>query len=403
MPDLDCQCSIVGAGPAGMVLALLLARKGIKVKLLEMHADLNRDFRGDTVHASTLEMLDQIGLAEGALNLPHGKMHELSIRIGSKTITPVNLSRLKTRFPYVAMMPQELFLNYLKEVAEQYDNFEMLFSSAVTGLQRDEQNQVTGIEVKQGSERIVIKSDLVVACDGRFSKLRRMVGLKATDESQPMDVAWLRLSRKESDEETYGGFYIRDGNICVLLNRPDNWQIGYIFPKGNFAEIRKQGIEQLRLGLRNTIPWMDERVKELKDFKQVHVLNVKADRLETWHCDGVLLIGDAAHVMSPAGGVGINFAIADAVEAANVLIEPLQSGTVSEADLAEVQNRRFKATKTIQRIQGLIVKNLIGRALGNKEFDLPLVAKILLRIPYLRDIAARMIAFGPKPARIENP
>jgi len=330
-------------------------------------------------------------------------MQSLSIRTPTGTITPVNFKRLKTRFPYVAMMPQELFLDYLKGCANEFDNFEILFGSGATGLAKNEQGKVIGVDVKQGGEQFTIGTHLVVACDGRHSKIRRMAGFKAVDQSQVMDVAWIRLPKAESDESAYSGFYMADGNICVLLDRPDNWQIGYIFPKGNYSEIRHQGIEHLQMGLRKTIPWMDDRVETITDFSQVHMLNVKADRLDTWYMDGLLFIGDAAHAMSPAGGVGINFAIADAVEAANVLIKPLRSDHVTIADLAEVQQRRFKATVTMQKIQEFIVRKIIGRAMGNKKFDLPLIAKILLSIPYVRDIPARMVAFGPGRARIEDP
>ena len=403
MSDQTCQCCIVGAGPAGMILSLLLARKGVSVKLLEMHSDLDRDFRGDTVHASTLEMLDQIGLAEGALELPHARIQEMAITTPTKVVRLVNFKRLKTKFPYVAMMPQELFLNYLLGIARRYQTFEILFASTVTGLCRDSENKVVGVEVKRGSDRLVITCPLVVAADGRFSKIRRMAGFTATDQSPTMDVAWIRVPRRKGDQDSFAGFYMADGNLCILLSRPDTWQIGYVFPKGNFGQLREKGIEYLRTSLRRTVPWLDDRVLAISDFKDVHVLKIKSDRLDTWYSEGLLLIGDAAHVMSPAGGVGINFAIADAVEAANVLTNTLLQNSVSLADLAEVQKRRFKPTETIQNIQALMIKNLLARALGNKDFDLPLIVRFLLRIPFIRDIPAKMIAFGPRPARIEDP
>lgn len=403
MTDQTCQCCVVGAGPAGMILALLLARKGVSVKLLEMHSDLDRDFRGDTVHASTMEILDQIGLAEGALELPHTKMQELAITTPTKIVRLVNFRRLKTKFPYLAMMPQESFLNYLLGIARRYDNFEVMFASTVTQLCRDSENKVVGVEVKQGSEKFNIMCPLVVAADGRFSKIRRMAGFQATDQSPPTDVAWIRVPKFEDTHDARAGFYMADGKLCVLLNRPDSWQIGYIFAKGDFKLLREQGIDHLRSSLKQTIPWMDDRMLSTIKFEDIHVLKIKADRLDRWYTEGLLLIGDAAHVMSPAGGVGINFAIADAVEAANVLTKSLLQNSVSLAELAEVQKRRFKPTKTIQKIQVLMFKNIVSRALGNKDFDLPLIARVLFRIPFIRDIPARMVAFGPRPARIEEP
>ena len=218
-----------------------------------------------------------------------------------------------------------------------------------------------------------------------------------------MDVAWFRLPRIESDDESYAGFYIANGNLLIVLDRPDAWQMGYIFPKGGYSQLKQQGIERLQANISATIPWMDDRVEQLGSFNDVHMLNIKSDRLDTWYKDGLLFIGDAAHVMSPVGGVGINFAVADAVETANVLTTPLKEGSVTTGHLAEVQNRRFKATKIMQRIQNTLANNLIKRAMNNADFELPMIAKLLLSIPFLRDIPARMIAFGPRRVRIENP
>jgi len=386
-----------------MILALLLARKGVTVKLLEMHSDLDRDFRGDTVHASTLEILDQIGLADGALELPHSRIQEMVITTPTRVLRPITFKRLKTKYPYLAMMPQESFLNYLLGIASRYTNFEILFASTATDLCRDTKNKVVGVEVKQGSTKFNLMCQLVVAADGRFSKIRRMAGFQARDQSPAMDVAWIRVPKREGDQDSFAGFYMANGKLCILLNRPDTWQIGYVFPKGNFAQLRENGIEQLRSSLQQTIPWMDDRVLAINDFKDVRVLKIKADRLDKWYSEGLLLIGDAAHVMSPAGGVGINFAIADAVEAANVLTNRLLQNSVSLSDLAEVQNRRFKPTVTIQKIQAMIMKNIVGRALGAKDFNLPLLARLLLLIPIIRDIPAKIIALGPNPTRIEDP
>ena len=397
------QCCIVGAGPAGLVLGLLLARQGVSVKVLELHPDLARDFRGDTVHASTLEMLDQIGLAEGALELPHSKIQQMSINTPDKVINLVNFKRLKTKYPYITMMPQEHFLNYLLECAQGFDCFEILFSTAVTSLLRDEQNRIVGVEGKQDGNPMRIESDLVVACDGRFSTLRRLTGFKAESQSQPIDIAWLRFPRLATEEDDQAGFYVADGNLCIVLNRIDVWQVAFVHAKGDFKQLREKGIEHFRQGLRQTIPWLQDRVDTITDFSDLHILNVRADMLDTWYLNGLLLIGDSAHAMSPVGGIGINFAIADAIETANILSEPLLAGACTSMHLAEVQNRRFKATKTVQGIQTRILNQITSRAFGNKEFDLPWLVRVLLKTPFLRDIPARLMAFGPYQAKIHKP
>ncbi len=397
-----CQCCIVGAGPAGVLLALLLARKGVSVKLLEIHADLNRDFRGDTVHASTLEILDQIGLAENLLQLTHAKMRAVRINTPKRSFDVVSFSRLKTKFPYIAMMPQEIFLNYLLQEAMKFENFEVMFSTPVNGLV-EEDGRVIGVRVRKGGDAIAIHCDLVVAADGRFSKLRKIAGFSALSQTPPMDVAWLRLPGKPEDVEHGGAFYIADGRLCVLLMRPGEWQIGYVFPKGDFNEIKKAGIEAIRDGIARTVPWLGDRVNLIQDFSDLHLLSVKSDRLEQWYKDGLLLIGDSAHVMSPVGGVGINYAINDAVEAANVLTGPLLDNRVSIEHLAEVQQRRMGPTQSIQRVQGVMQQNIVARALKNQEFDLPLIVKILLKLPGLRDIPARVVALGISRVRIEDP
>lgn len=395
-------CVIVGGGPAGVLLSLLLARKGVAVTLLEMHRDFDRDFRGDTVHASTLEVLDQIGLAEPLHELPHAKIRTLRMVTSTRTIDFVDLSRLKTRFPYVMMMPQFDFLEFLCARAEQYPSFHRIMGAAVFDLIRED-SRVTGVRYKHEGEEHELIAPLVVACDGRFSRIRKLLGVTAEDQTPPMDAAWFRLSRKP-DEDTEGGmFYLGGGNLLVMLMRPDDWQIAYVFPKGDFQALRDKGIERFRESIAQIVPWLADRVHEIENFHDVHLLKVGSDRLDQWYVPGLLFIGDAAHVMSPVGGIGINYAIGDAVEAANVLTAPLLAGAVGNADLAEVQKRRERVTRMAQRMQGAMQDNFVARALSDKEFDLPLPIRLALKVPGLRNIPARLIALGFRRLRLENP
>lgn len=396
-----CQCCIVGAGPAGMVLALLLARKGVHVQLLEVHRDLDRDFRGDTVHASTLEVLDQIGLADRLLDIPHAKMHQLSLHTSERVINAVSFARLRTRFPFIAMMPQHLFLNFLLTEASRYPNFTMRFETGVTGL-IEEDGVVSGVTARHDEKDVLIRADLVVGCDGRFSRVRKLSGVEVIPQSAPMDVAWTRLSRKETDRDDGGAFYIGNGHLCVMLMREDEWQLGYVFPKGDFGEVRRRGIEHLRADIAGIVPWVADRVNEITGFEKVHLLKVSGDRVKRWHKPGLLLIGDAAHVMTPVGGVGINYAIGDAVEAANVLIPRFLAGDViDDAILGEVQHRRERVTARMQSVQSLIQDTIVTAALS-KQFNLPLPARIALSIPLLRDVPARIVALGFYRLRLEQ-
>lgn len=397
------DCAIVGGGPAGMVLGLLLVRAGLRVTVLESQPDFDRDFRGDTVHASTLEMLDQISLAEKALAIPHSKLRRLSLNTPEKTLQLVDLGVLRSRFPYVAIMPQADFLEFLCTEAERYPGFRCLRGAAVHQL-LEEEGRVAGVRYRQEGEDSALKASLTVAADGRFSRLRRLSGMEAVERAAPMDVCWFRLERLHSDGHDSGAFFISGGRMLIFIPRGGQWQLGYVFPKGNFNEVKAAGIDAFRDSLVATAPWLSDRVRALDDFSQVHLLNVKADCLKCWHRPGLLFIGDAAHVMSPVGGVGINIAIADAIEAANLLAHPdtplLAEGPPQEGVLARFEARRKRPVRIVQASQSRMQELIVARALTDTPFDLPPLVKLLIRTPGLRQLPLRVLALGVSRSRL---
>lgn len=399
----QCDCCVVGAGPAGMMLALLLARQGVRTFLLESHKDFDRDFRGDTIHPSTLEILDQIGLAEPLHALPHGKLRALKVHTAGGVTTLIDLHRLKTKFPYIMMLPQARFLDYLAGEARRSPAFHLQLGANVQRLIEDK-GRVVGVRYRgDDSQWHEVRAPLVVGCDGRFSKLRSLAGLEAEKTSPPMDVVWLRLSQRPTDPDDEGAFYIGGGHLVVILGRGDHLQIGYVILKGGYPQMRASGIQTLRQSLAAIVPWLADRVDELEDWKQVSVLSVESSLLPRWYRDGLLLIGDAAHVMTPVGGVGINYAIQDAVETANLLAAALKRGQVSLDDLAAVQRLREPPTRTIQAFQRFMQRQIVNHALADdKPFRLPLAMRLIANLPLLRDIPARMVAFGPRRVRVQD-
>ena len=397
-------CVIVGGGPAGMVLALLLARQAIDTTLLEAHHDFDRDFRGDTVHPSTLEILDQIGLAQRVLALPHGKVRSLALITPERTVTIADLSRLKTPFPFVTMLPQVHLLNLLAEEAKKFPNFRLVLGANVQRLVKED-GRVRGVQYR-GADNAwhEVRAPLTVAADGRFSKLRSLSGLTPKATAPPMDVVWFRLPRRPGDPEDRGAIYVKGGHFAAVLDRAEDWQIGFAILKGSFHNLKQASIDALRESVADVVPWMADRVGGLTDWGQVSVLSVESSRLAQWHLPGLLLIGDAAHVMSPVGGVGINCAIQDAVEAANVLRLPLKNQRISEDDLAAVQRRREPAIRVVQRIQAYLQRRIAAPALRpGTSFRPPLLLRIGQHVPLLRDLPAKMLAFGPRRVRIEHP
>lgn len=395
-------CCIVGGGPAGAMLALLLARQGVSVMLLEAHHDFERDFRGDTVHPSVLHILDDIGLADRLLQLQHSKIKNLSFQTQrGETVTLVDFDLLtQDRYNFIAMIPQARFLDFITAEAKKYANFQLVMGAQVDALVETE-GKVAGVRYRGQDGWYEVHAVLTVATDGRFSRMRKLAGLEPIKTSPPMDILWFRLSRQPDDPAmTFGRFANRQ--IIAIINRGDYWQIGYVIPKGQYQKIRAAGIEQLRASIASAVPDFRDRIHELQEWKQVAVLSVESNRLPQWYCPGLLLIGDAAHVMSPVGGVGINYAIQDAVVASNVLGPKLKYGIVRTRDLAEVQRQRQLPTRFIQWFQSVVQKNVLFAALNaDGAFVLPPPMRIFSRFPGVRRTTALLIGYGLWPAHVK--
>ena len=397
----ETACCIVGGGPAGAVLGLLLARKGVDVTLLESHYDFDREFRGDTLHPSVMEIMDELGLAEQLLELRHTRISTFTLQTATGAFTPVDFSRLDTRYPYITLMPQTSFLEFITSEAESYPNFRPVMGARVRELVEAD-GTVYGVRYESDDGKHEVRARLTVGADGRGSRLRKLSGFEPVKTSPPMDVLWFKLPREKSDPEGIVGRFGR-GHIAVMLDRFDYWQAGYVIPKGTFPELRKAGVEKLRENFAALVPEYADRLEHLKDWSQASLLSVESSRCERWYRPGLLLIGDAAHVMSPVGGVGINYAIQDAVAAANILGEPLLRGTVRTEDLAAVQRRREWPTRFIQRAQAVIQRNVLAPALeADQPFTPPAPVRLLLRVPLVRDIPARIVAYGLWPVHVEG-
>jgi 2-polyprenyl-6-methoxyphenol hydroxylase-like FAD-dependent oxidoreductase len=398
------RCCVVGAGPAGTILSLLLARGGVPVTLLESHPDFDRDFRGDTVHPPTLELLAQLGLADRLHALPHGTVRALRLRTKTRTFAMADLSRLNTPFPYIMVLPQAKLLDLLTTEARRYPTFHLVMQANVQRLV-EENGVVCGVRYRDAEDRWhEVRADLTVAADGRFSKLRHLAVIEPVKTAPPMDVVWFRLPKMASDQSGAAEIFTGGGRFVVLLDRGDDWQVGYVILKGSFAAVKAAGVAALQQGLTDVVPWLADRVANLHDWSQVAVLNVESSRIQRWHKPGLLLIGDAAHVMSPVGGVGINVAVQDAVAAANLLTEPLRSGAVTEADLAAVQRQREPAVKLVQRIQGVIQARIAAPGLdATHEFRPPWWLSVVTSLPGLRSLPARLLMMGPRRVRFKEP
>ena len=381
------------------MLGLLLARAGVDVLVLEKHADFLRDFRGDTIHPSTLEVMHELGLLDDLQKLPQQKVPQLNGYFGELALTIADFSHLPVRCPYLVLMPQWDFLNFLTAHASCYSRFEVRMQAEVTGL-LEEDGRVIGLEATTPEGRLEVRASLVVGADGRQSVVRARAGLQVNEFGAPMDVLWFGLSRRSTDPEaSMGRFDV--GRIFITLNRGDYWQCGFVIPKGSAEQIREKGLPAFRADVAQLAPFARDRVDELRDWNAIKLLTVKVDRLTQWYRPGLLCLGDAAHAMSPVGGVGINLAIQDAVAAANLLAAPLREGRLTTEDLRRVQQRRMLPTRVTQRMQLFIQDRVIRRVLGSTDtLALPLAVRLLARFPFLRRIPARLIGMGIRPEHV---
>jgi 2-polyprenyl-6-methoxyphenol hydroxylase-like FAD-dependent oxidoreductase len=393
----ETTCVIAGGGPAGIMLGLLLARAGVDVTVMEKHADFLRDFRGDTVHASTLRLLDELGLGKRFAEIPHrlidtARMEMLGVPVD------LDLSRLPGAHKHIALVPQWDFLELLAAAAEAEPSFRLMRSTDVVDVIRgsgEDRDRIVGVVYRdQAGQTKHMHAELTVACDGRSSTLRSAMDLVPRGFGAPMDVWWFRLPRRPDDPRGLAGV-IGAGHATIVIDRGDYYQIAYVIPKGSDAQLRVQGVEALRRTLVSMVPWLADHVESLTSFDDVKLLDVQLNRLHRWFGEGVLFLGDAAHAMSPVGGVGINLAVADAVAAARILARPLQAGRVSTRHLARVQARRWIAAAMLQAMQRMIHANVIAVAVAGGAP--PRGVRLVSRAPALRRLAAYLVAIGPMP------
>jgi 2-polyprenyl-6-methoxyphenol hydroxylase-like FAD-dependent oxidoreductase len=398
---LNVRCCITGGGPAGMMLGYLLARAGVDVMVLEKHADFLRDFRGDTIHPSTMQCLYELGLLERFLSRPHQEVREIGAEISGTRYEIADFSHLPVHKRCIAFMPQWHFLDFLAEEARAIPNFKLMMETEVTDLLWDG-HRIAGVRARHGEDRVDIRADLVVGCDGRHSTVRQKAGFQVSDLGAPMDVLWMRIPKQHEEEGGTLGFIGADG-FLVMLDRGDYWQCAFVIAKDGFDAVKEQGIESFRDRLVRVNPEIAENVKALVSFDDVKLLTVTVDRIERWYRPGLLCIGDSAHAMSPIGGVGINLAIQDAVATANILAEPLRDGPAAVALLDEVQQRRQWPTKMTQGLQIFLQNKFIKPLLASRAAPkAPMPVKLLNWFPPLRRIPARIIGMGFRPEHIRS-
>jgi 2-polyprenyl-6-methoxyphenol hydroxylase-like FAD-dependent oxidoreductase len=383
------------------MLGLLLARAGVDVLVLEKHGDFLRDFRGDTIHPSTLELMYELGVLDDFLSRPHQKLQQLGGQFGKELIPFADFSHLPTQCKFIAFMPQWHFLDFLADHARKYPTFQLWMEAEVVDLIETD-GRIVGakVETKEGPQNIT--SDLVVGADGRTSLVRERAGLKVQELGAPIDVLWFRISRQPDDPSQVLGRFA-GGRVMVMLNRGDYWQCGYLIAKGTLDQVKQRGIECFRQDMLTVAPFLRDRADEIRDWDDIRLLTVRVDRLLKWYRAGLLCIGDAAHAMSPVGGIGINVAIQDAVAAANILAEPLKNKTLTENDLEKVQRRRLFPTRVTQAAQVFMQNRVLKPILGNtQQISVPFVLRLFQWFPFLRRIPARLVGIGVRPEHIKT-
>ena len=398
--NLQTRCVIAGGGPAGIMAGYLLARAGVPVIVLEKHADFFRDFRGDTIHPSTLELMYELGLLEEFLKQPHQELRELRAVINAQTVPIADFTKLSTRCKFIAFMPQWDFLNFLSTHGKEFPSFRLLMQHEVVDLLFEYQ-RVVGVRVKTPGGELEIHADLIIGADGRHSIIQACAGLKRQDFGVPIDVLWMRIPKRQDDPQQSLGFF-QQGKLLVLLDRGDYWQCGFVIPKGGFDDIKARRLQQFQNDIVGFAGFLRDRVAELDDWSKIKLLTVQINRLRDWCRDGLLCIGDSAHAMSPAGGVGINLAIQDAVATANLLAGKLRTGPVSVDDLRKVQARREWPTRLIQAMQVFIHRRVVTGRTSDPRASLPFVFRLLKWFPVLRQIPARFIGIGPRPEHVHS-
>jgi 2-polyprenyl-6-methoxyphenol hydroxylase-like FAD-dependent oxidoreductase len=393
-------CCIVGGGPAGMMLGLLLARSGVDVTVLEKHKDFFRDFRGDTIHPSTLELMHELGLLQKLLEIRHSEIAHASICIGNESVTVADFSHLPTTAKFIALMPQWDFLNFLAAEAARFSNFKLLMECEATGL-IEENGITTGVLARTPQGPVTISAALTVGCDGRHAVSRNAAHLPLVDEGVPIDVLWLRLTRRASDPENGLG-YVNYGRLLVLINRLEYFQVAFLIAKDGFGQIQQDGLTAFQQGIARVVPFLADRITEIDSWEKVKLLTVQVNRLTEWSSPGLLCIGDAAHAMSPVGGIGINIALQDAVATANMLTEALLSEALTPHHLVQIQRYRERAVHNTQRFQ-VFAHRILNRVLHSSgPIRMPRALRILTAIPGFKSLTARFIGMGLQPQHIRT-